>query len=263
MNSTNRCLLAVFAHPDDEAFGCGGTLARCAAEGVDVHLVTATRGEAGEIAKGVSATMANLAEVREKELRCACQALGIRPPHFLDYIDGQLAIVHQGQAVAKLVRIIRDLKPQVVLTFGPDGIYGHYDHIAVHRWTRIAVKLAADPACFPDGSGCQPHQVSKVYYSVLPESWLGTFGTDNAVMMDGVPFPFMGWKDAEITTWIDISKYTAVKEAAIRCHATQVGVPEPDTAEQTEEDAREPFVLAFSTVGDAGKGETDLFARIS
>ena len=101
-----RVLMAVVAHPDDEAFGMGGTLARYAAEGCAVYVVTATRGEAGQIA-GETATPANLPLVRERELRCACRAYGAQPPIFLDYVDGQLPIVNQGQAVGKLVRVIR------------------------------------------------------------------------------------------------------------------------------------------------------------
>ena len=138
-------LLAVVAHPDDEAYSIGSTLTCYAAEGCDVHLVTATRGEAGEISDSALASPANLPMVREQELRCACQVYGIHPPLFLDYVDGQLPIVNQGQAVGKLVRIIREQKPQVLISYGPDGIYGHYDHIAVHRWATIAYDLAADP----------------------------------------------------------------------------------------------------------------------
>jgi LmbE family N-acetylglucosaminyl deacetylase len=264
-NNSEKCILAVFAHPDDESFGCGGTLARYAAEGCQVHLVTATRGEAGEIAEGVRANKSNLAEVREKELECACAALGILKPHLLGYIDGQLAIVHQGQAVARLVRLIRELRPQVLLTFGPDGIYGHYDHIAVHRWATIAVKLAADRSCFPDADTCEPHQVAKVYYTVLPEEFLTRLapeGETPAVMMDGVPFPFTAWKRELITTWIDITPYIQRKMASIRCHATQVGERSDVTDEDLLSLAVEPFVLAQSTVGWPQEVETDLFARI-
>ncbi|MHB1354666.1 MAG: PIG-L deacetylase family protein [Anaerolineae bacterium] len=265
--NAGKCLLAVFAHPDDESFGCGGTLARYAAEGYQVHLVTATRGEAGEIAEGVQATKASLAEVRERELECACAALGIEKPHLLGYIDGQLTIVHQGQAVAKLVRLIRDLRPQVILTFGPDGIYGHYDHIAVHRWVTIAVRLAADAACFPDNNGCEPHQVSKLYYTVLPEEFLANLapaGETPAVMMDGVPFPFTTWKREAITTWIDISPYVKKKMASIRCHATQVGGGNLDASEEELLGlSREPFVLAQSTVGWTNAVEDDLFTGIT
>jgi len=261
----DKSLLAVFAHPDDESFGCGGTLAKYAELGCRVHLVTATRGEAGEIAEGVRASKAGLAETREAELRCACAALGIAPPHLLGYIDGQLTIVHQGQAVARLVRLIRELRPQVVLSFGPDGVYGHYDHIAVHRWVTIAIKLAADSSCFPDGNVCQPHQVSKLYYTVLPEDYIDEMDKADGgafVMMDGVPFPFVGWKREQITTWVDITAQLPAKLAAIRCHATQVGADTSDSLEELLEAAREPFVLAQSSVGEPGEIETDLFERV-
>jgi LmbE family N-acetylglucosaminyl deacetylase len=265
-------LMAVFAHPDDEAFGTGGTLTKYAAEGCNVYLVTATRGEAGQIAEPDLATIANLPYVREQELRCACQIYGIHPPRFMDYVDGQLPIVSQGQAVGKLVRIIRELGPQVLITFGPDGIYGHYDHIAVHRWATIAVDLATDPDCFPDqlASACQPHQVSKVYFRTLPEEQVATMsegGKPAAVMMDGVPFYFVGRQHDEITTVIDVSDYVEAKLRGIQCHTTQVG-RQNRFADMPNEVMREPwfqretFVLARSTVGWPERVETDLFAGL-
>jgi LmbE family N-acetylglucosaminyl deacetylase len=265
-------LMAVFAHPDDEAFGAGGTLTKYAAEGCEVYLVTATRGEAGEIAEPNLTIAANLPYVREQELRCACQIYGIHPPRFLDYVDGQLPLVHQGQAVGKLVRIIRELKPQVLITFGPDGIYGHYDHIAVHRWATIAVDLATDPDCFPDqlADACQPHQVNKVYFRALSEEQVAAMaeeGKPAAVMMDGVPFYFVGRRHDEITTIIDVSDYLEAKLRGIQCHTTQVGHDSP-FAETPDEVMREPwfrhetFVLARSTVGWPEGVETDLFARL-
>ncbi len=261
-------LMAVSAHPDDEAFGIGGTLAKYAAEGCDVHLVTATRGEAGEIRDPGVATKANLPQVREQELRCACEIYGIHPPHFLDYVDGQLAIVHQGQAVGKLVRIVREVRPQVLITFGPDGIYGHYDHIAVHRWTTIAYDLAADQECFPDhiSDSCAPHQASKLYYQVLGEevlSFLAPQGTPAAVMMDGVPFPMVGYPGNEITTVIDIADHVETKLRGLQCHSTQV-----DASSTSEEAQRlihsplfcqETYILARSQVGWPDEVERDLF----
>ena len=204
-------LMAVFAHPDDEAFGTGGTLSRYAAEGCDVYVVTATRGEAGEIAEPDLTTSADLPFVREQESRCACEIYGIHPPLFLDYADGLLPIVHQGQAVGRVVRQIRELKPQVVITFGPDGIYGHYDHIAVHRWTTIAVDLAADADCFPHhiGGTCEPHQVSKVYYRVLPQEYVEAMAEGDrpaAAMRDSVPFYIVGRSPDEITTAMSVSR---------------------------------------------------------
>lgn len=265
-------LLAVFAHPDDEAFGTGGTLTKYAAEGCDVHLVTATRGEAGLILDPERATPANLPYVRENELRCACQVYGIHPPHFLDYQDGQLPIVNQGQAVGRLVRVIRDLRPDVVLTFGPDGIYGHYDHIAVARWTGIAVELAADPDCFPEPDGvCQPHQVSKLYWRTLLQAQVEAMAEEDgrpaAVMMDGVPFYFSARSEAEISTVIDVSDYIESKLQGIRCHATQIGphnrfIDHPDEVLEETWFQREYFVLAHSTVGQPEALETDLFAGL-
>jgi LmbE family N-acetylglucosaminyl deacetylase len=266
-------LMAVFAHPDDEAFGTGGTLTRYAAEGHDVYLVTATRGEAGQIVEPDLATSANLPYVREQELRCACQIYGVNPPRFLDYQDGQLPIVNQGQAVGRLVRLIRDLKPQVLITFGPDGIYGHYDHIAVYRWATIAVDLAADPDCFPEqqANACQTHQVSKVYFRTLPEEQVAAMveeeGKPAAVMMDGVPFYFAGRRDDEITTVIDVSDYVESKLRGIQCHATQVGrhnrfADTPDEVMGETWFQHEHYVLARSTVGWPQGVETDLFAGL-
>ncbi len=261
-------LMAVLAHPDDEAFGIGGTLAKYAAEGCDVHLVTATRGEAGEIRDPGLATLANLPQVREQELRCACEVYGIHPPHFLDYVDGQLTIVHQGQAVGKLVRLVRQHRPQVLISFGPDGIYGHYDHIAVHRWTTIAFDIAADDSCFPDQlrGACEPHQVSKLYYQVLPQPVVSMMSHGEgpaAVMMDGVPFPMVGYPEDEITAAIDISEYLQTKLQAQQCHATQIDVStDGEAAQQMWEGPwarQEAFILARSTVGWPEGVETDLF----
>ncbi|MBM4429314.1 MAG: hypothetical protein FJ026_03075 [Chloroflexi bacterium] len=263
---SKHTLLAVFPHPDDEAFGVGGSLTRYAAEGHDVYLVTATRGEAGEIRQSTLATKANLPQVREQELRCACQIYGIHPPIFLDY-DGQLTIVNQGQAVGKLVRIIRELRPQVMITFGPDGIYGHYDHIAVHRWATIVFDLAADASCCPDslGSSCAPHQVSKLYHQVLPEEFIHLMTRDGkppAVMMDGVPFPMVGYSRKDITTMIDIRPYLETKMRGLQCHATQFDASQ-FAAQMGREVAEamfteEVFVLARSTVGCPDQVERDL-----
>ena len=272
MRSKGLTLMAVFAHPDDEAFGTGGVLAKYASQGCQVYLVTATRGEAGEIAVPELTTPADLPYVREQELRCACEIYGIHPPRFLEYPDGLLPIIHQGQAVGKLVRLIRELKPQVLVTFGPDGIYGHYDHIAVHRWATIAFDLASDPECFPGQLAINRdfHQVSKLYFRVLSEDRLAAMSEDGgrrAVMMDGVPFPLVARPRDEITTIIDVADYAETKLAGLRCHVSQVGY-EPPFGESAEEVIREPwfyqetFELARSTIGCPEELETDLFAGL-
>jgi LmbE family N-acetylglucosaminyl deacetylase len=262
----------IFAHPDDEAFGTGGSLSRYAAEGHRVYLVTATRGEAGGISDPALASPANLPDVREQELRNACALYGIEPPILLDYMDGQCTIVHQGQAVGKLVRLLRRLRPQVVVTFGPDGIYGHYDHIAVHRWATIAVRLAADPGCFPDvgGGACETHEVSKVYHRVLPQSQVDAMsagGQPPAVMMDGVPFPMVGYPDEQITTRVDVGAYVDHKVAGIQCHRTQISPDNPYLVnpEQTKLAPlfrEETYQLVMSRVGQPG-AETDLLCGLA
>jgi LmbE family N-acetylglucosaminyl deacetylase len=261
-------LMVVSAHPDDEAFGSGGTLSKYAAEGCDIYVVMATRGEAGGIAEPDLATPANLPQVRERELRCACEQYGVRPPIFLDYVDGQLPIVNQGQAVGRLVRLIREIKPQVLITFGPDGIYGHYDHIAVHRWATIAVEMAADPECFPDREegGCETHEVAKVYHTAITAEQVEVMKTNGraAVMMDGVPFPFVGRREDEITTVIDASQFVEQKRRGILCHVTQVGRDNPffegpEGMFNRPEFGREVYVLARSTVSWPEEMEDDLF----
>jgi len=273
MQLSELTLMVVFAHPDDEAFGTGGTLTKYAAEGCDVYVVTATRGEAGKILDADLATPANLPYVREQELRCACQIYGVHPPRFLDYQDGQLTIVNQGQAVGRLVRVIRELRPHVLVTFGPEGIYGHYDHIAVYRWATIAVELAADPDCFPEQFAdlCQPHQVSKLYFRALPQAQVSAMADEDgkppAVMMDGVPFYIAARRADEITTIIDIGDYAEAKLRGIRCHATQIGRSNrfsdtPDEVMREHWFRHEHFVLARSSVGWPQGVETDLFAGL-
>jgi LmbE family N-acetylglucosaminyl deacetylase len=267
-------LMAVFAHPDDEAFGSGGSLAKYAAEGCDVYLVTATRGEAGQIAEPDLASQVNLPFVREQELRCACRIYGMHSPIFMEYVDGQLTQVHQGQAVARLVRILRELKPQVLLTFGPEGIYGHYDHLAVHRWATIAVELAADPEWFPEQlcDTCHPHQVSKLYFRTLTQEQVAAMaeaedGKRAAVMMDDVPFYFVGRKPEEITTVVDVTDFVQAKLDGIRCHATQIGrrnrfADTPDEVMHEIWFCQESYILAHSTVGWPQTVETDLLAGL-
>src|SRR6187401_166300 len=124
--------MCVLAHPDDESLGNGGTLARYAAEGVETYLATATRGERGwngppDAYPGPEA----LGRTREAELRAAAAELGLREVSFLDYIDGDLDQADPAEAVGRIGAVLRRVRPHVVITFGPDGAYGHPDHIAI------------------------------------------------------------------------------------------------------------------------------------
>src|SRR3989338_7858462 len=155
-------ILAIFAHPDDESFGAGGTLAKYAHGGADVFLICATSGEVGLISDPSLATRDTLPHVREKELRAACAALGIREPIFLGYRDSGmagtednhhpacLAMAPPQEVAGELVRWIRLLRPQVVITWDPSGGYGHPDHVAVHRHATEAFARAGDREGYPE-----------------------------------------------------------------------------------------------------------------
>lgn len=216
-------LMAIFAHPDDESFGMGGTLTKYAQEGVDVHLVVATLGEVGKVFSPELKVDQPLSVVREQELRCACENYGVAGLHLLGYMDGQTTVVPQSGAVYRIVRLLRQVKPQVVVTFGPDGIYGHYDHLAVHRWASAAVQFAAQPERWPHAGPA--HQVAKLYYRAMPQEQVDRMeqnGGSSSVSIDGVPFPFVGQSWDKITTIVDVRDYVEVKLRGIRCHASQL-----------------------------------------
>ena len=271
--SRKLTLMAIFAHPDDEAFGTGGTLAKYAHEGIDIHLVTATLGQVGQLANPAIKLNQPISVLREQELRCACQAYGVTHLHLLGYMDGQLTIAPQSEAVFKIVELLRKFKPQVLMSFGPEGIYGHYDHLAVHRWATAAAQLAGDPDCWAEAG--PPHTVAKFYHRAVPEGQVREmeerFGR-SAVPMDGIPFPFLGYEMEKITTVIDISAYAEVKLQGIRCHASQVNPGLPYLQEDFDWRAnpgfwQETFILAdchpdFKLDFTNGEKEQDLFAGL-
>lgn len=151
-------ILGVFAHPDDEVFCAGGTLARWTEAGAEAMIVSATRGEAGQIQDTHIATRHTLGAVREQELRTACAELGVKRIECLDYHDGALAEVDPARLAAEVAAYIRDFQPDVVVTFGPDGGSGHPDHIAIS----FATTLACQRIAREDGWAPQ------LYYSAFP-----------------------------------------------------------------------------------------------
>lgn len=136
-------MLLIFAHPDDESFALGGTISKYAEQGVKITLVAATKGEAGKVA-GICKPE-ELGAIREKELRSAADVLGITKVIFLGYRDKDVNIAPPLEIVEKLVRIIRDVRPQVIITFGADGSSGHRDHRAIHHFTKAAIQFAKEP----------------------------------------------------------------------------------------------------------------------
>ncbi len=239
-------MLACFAHPDDEAFPVGGTLATHASKGVDVRLICATLGDEGEIRQEGSATTETLSQVRCQELRCSCRSLGIGEPVILGYRDSGMAGTEANNhphAFAKadadeVVSIIMEemhrFQPQVVLTFGPDGLYGHPDHIAIHRHTTAAFHKVRASKAFaeqdPDGSG--PPFLNKLFYSVRPRGFrtrmalkLQEAGVDAPLpsperVNDGVPSDL-------IHVEMDTSDMIERKLSSLLCHRTQQSPQRP------------------------------------
>ncbi|MCB9076238.1 MAG: PIG-L family deacetylase [Anaerolineaceae bacterium] len=255
---------------DDEAFGTGGTLTKYAQEGVEVHLVMATRGEAGQLANPNITPTHPFGLLREQELRRACNVYGLKQLHLLGYVDGQTSMVPPAEAVYKIARLLRDIKPQVVISFGPEGVYGHYDHLVVHRWASAAVALAGDADRWPEIGAA--HQVAKFYHRAMPQPQVDDMQQRlgyNAVMMDGIPFPFTGYSLEQITTIIDTHEFAAGKVQAIRCHASQIRPDSPFLQPGFDPAAnewfwQETFILARNCSGSTSTNgkETDLFAGV-
>ncbi len=265
----NFRLMASLAHPDDESLGFGGTLAKYAAENVETYLVTATRGERGRFgSQGKTADPAVVGRVREAELRSAASVLGIRDVSILGYPDGAVDQVDAATAIRAIVRHIRRIQPHVVVTFGPEGAYGHPDHIAISQFTTAAIVCASD-AGYPDASDDDPlpsHRVAKLYYLAWRnEKWAAYQAALRQLtsMVDGVSRQATPWPDWAVTTEIDTSAYWTVVWKAVCCHQTQISIYE--RLEQLADEQQkalwgsQEFYRAYSAVNGGRKRETDLF----
>lgn len=248
-------LLILYAHPDDEILGSGGATARYASEGAQVELVVATHGEAGEIADPALASPETLGEVREQEMRCAAQTLGISRVTFLGYRDSGMAGTADNQhpraylnsdpaeVVPCLVEIVRRFRPHVILTFEPFGGYGHPDHKTIHKHALLAVPAAADPAYRPDLG--RAWDTPRLFYPLVRRPiWTAMKERMAARHLDLSFFAELekrraeGWPDDQYHVTLDISGKVEQKLAAFRCHATQFGpdnifrrLPEAEMAE--------------------------------
>jgi LmbE family N-acetylglucosaminyl deacetylase len=259
-------LLAIFPHPDDETLGLGSTLARYSAEGVETHLVCATRGERGWFdSEGPNPGLEGVARIREAELRCAAEHLGLDEVSFLDYIDGEVDQANPEEIIGKIVSHLRRIKPQVVVTFGPDGAYGHPDHIALSQFTSGALVCAADRN-FVDAKLQPPHRVLKLYYMVdsheIVRAANEAFG-GISMEVDGVTRGHVGWEDWQITTRLDNYKYLDRVQKAMLCHKSQIPGYHPIDQWSLDELAEifgtGYFYRAFSLVNGGRMVETDLF----
>ena len=235
-------LLALYAHPDDETFGVGGTMAHYAERGVPVTMVCATRGEVGEIAPGTGATPETLGAFREQELRDAMAILGVHDVRFLDYRDSGMAGTPENadprafanapadDVIEAFVRVIRERRPDAIATWDPTGGYGHPDHVAVHQHATAAFHAAADPTRFPHLG--EPWDGARLFYTCFPiEEWvyvmdeMRKLGLETPTFEDDGSMTAMPRLPANVI--IDVAPHYDAKRAAMLAHRTQITKDDP------------------------------------
>jgi LmbE family N-acetylglucosaminyl deacetylase len=266
METPNRFrLMCILAHPDDESLGTGGVLARYAAEGVETYIVTATKGEHGRSGRNEHLTPEAVGRLREAELRAAATELGVREVSLLGYCDGDLDQASPTEAIGRIVSQLRRVKPHVVLTFAPDGAYGHPDHIAICQFTTAAVFCAAD-ADYQDPDHHAPHRISKLYYLAWrADKWAAYQAALRrlAITVDGVERQANPWPDWAVTTVIDTSEFRAQVWRAVSCHQSQIAIygKFSHLSEEHHQSlwGSQEFYRAMSLVNGGRRLETDLF----
>jgi len=256
-------LMAVLAHPDDESLGIGGTLAKYAADGVETFLLCATRGDGGRYGSYRPGDpqhpgRAALGDIREKELRAAASVLGVCDVALLDYRDGELDRAQPQEAIAAIAAHLRRVRPDVVITFGPDGAYGHPDHIALSQLTTGAIVAAGEPS------------IAKLYYIAWPEATWAVYQTafkKFTSTVDGIERRAVPWPEWEITTMVDTRAAVSTVWKAIVCHESQMVAYEQlkqlPSDQQTAIWGAQAFYRVFSRVNGGRARETDLFEGIS
>lgn len=239
----NKTLLAVLAHPDDETFGMGGTLALYARRDVQVHLVCATRGEVGEVDPEYKEKIKSPACLRTQELRCAADVLGIDHLHFMNYRDSgmpgseanrhprALAAQPVDQVADEVVHLIRQIRPDVVITFDPIGGYRHPDHIAIQRAAVSAFDRAADQD-FEDPEGLPPFQPQKLYFHTINRTYLKIvvwvlrlIGQNPREYGRNKDIDLVSLTEVDFPTHarIDYRPVREIRDKAAACHASQGG----------------------------------------
>jgi LmbE family N-acetylglucosaminyl deacetylase len=248
LSGEHLSLLAVFAHPEDEAFGPAGMLAKYATEGVQVSLVTALRERA--VPMDIVLTVAS--ETGQRDVTCSCRTTGVRRICLMEQKPIQLDLNDLPAVEERLVRVIREIRPQVVVTYGNDGLSGDPDHIRISEMTTRAFLRAGDESAFVGHmrEGLTPYAAQKLYYVVMPSSLLQRWGVKG---ITGVP-------DEQITTVLDVTLFAESKLKALYCQRNHI----LDYARWLSEDKRaelnsEYFLLARSNLGRKPRRESDLF----
>ena len=248
MNPTKLRFLAITAHPDDETGSFGGTLAPYAARGVAIEVVCATRGEAGRN-RGSARTREELAEMRSREFLQACELLGVSWHEIWDYPDGGLNRVGFLDLGLRLCQVIRQRRPAVVLTLGPEGGFtGHRDHAAISHFATFAFHAAGHAAgsqeLFPETG--RPHQAQRLYYATGPSPLAG--------------YPQVCF--SPVTVEVDISETFQRKLEAFQCHHTQAPLFPRFRASVQRVGPREWFHLAAANAAPPPEMDRDLSAGL-
>jgi len=276
-------ILAVLAHPDDESFGMGGTLAYYARQGVEVHLICATRGEAGTVDPEFLEGYDSIASRREAELRCAADQLGLKNVHFLGYRDSGMEGTPENQhpnafinapfeqVTEQVVAYIRQFQPEVVLTFDPVGGYHHPDHIYIQRAATAAFHAAGDPGQFPDAG--EPFRPGKLYYHIFPRGFVRV-AVSVLRFLGQDPTKFGRNKDIDLEmlargeeypphVQIKYKQVKDLKEKASNCHASQINFSSQSPwimrLIRISTAGRDQFMQAYPDVPDSYRAK-DLFA---
>jgi len=254
-NLFNQSVLAIFAHPDDESLVAGGAIKACSEKGLEIVIISLTRGEQGSIANSALATRETLGDVRKAELQAAANKLGVKNVECFNYPDGGLSWANTTEIENLLSERIRRWQPNIIITFGADGFYWHPDHIAVHELTKSALYSLRNEDFSP-----------AVYYAAYPTGQMSELA--QKLESRGLNFNAWGLKPSafgvpagDITTRLDVRAFLNAKLEALNCHRTQfskdntfVSLP-PDLAEEFL--GREYFIRDVSA-----NGETDILAEI-
>ena len=260
-------VLAVFAHPDDEGFGCGGTLAALVAEGHQVTLVCATNGDVGEISDPSLATPETLWQVRQGELRSAMDVTGIEDVRFLNYRDsgmpgwednnhpGSLFQAPEEEVVDQLESMIRELTPDLVITHDPTGGYGHPDHMTICQRTQAAVER------------CRDDSGPLLYYVCFPRSFFQRMWNKMVELELRPPFSAddteaLGTPDDEVTTTLNVGQYVSVKKESLERHRTQIERDGPFTKLPQDFMNEIMSIEFFQMAPSQGTGNSDILAHL-
>lgn len=287
-SAANHRLLISYAHPDDESFGMGGAIAMYVERGVDVYLICATNGDAGTVDPRHLEGYDSIADLRLDELRCAAELLGIKEVITFGYRDSgmmgtpdndhpdSLWQAEEEVVAGRIVREIRRIRPQVVVTFDPYGGYGHPDHIYMHRATERAFHAAGDRAQYPEhlADGLEAYRPDKLYYTAFPKRplqimlWLARLrGEDPRRMGRNKDLDLQEALDRRLPyhAQLNLARYQPSWDAAADCHASQMN---PRNTRSILDHLRrfifrhQEFTRAFPQPNGRERRERDLFQGI-